>query len=278
MRRDDAGQKGKPWRYVRFGNDGRDEKLPSWLVRSKAKGTLFLIPVEDVGDWAFPFLYGFVAEQREDLNLPTVSWTQLFLNRAYGGLYLRMKLPYDKRKKDGGSGVLREILTVDNDALTKVDTRFNEAGLLYVSTVVDGRFSSLAPPPRSLAWLAKRCPTTETTLLMDNKPPFKVSLLPLPITMSTLYKLIHGQPAASFVDERYRRWAPQSWAATLPSSPPFTQDQRAVMRKRFAEYSRDFLAALRSHGTYYQKVDELRKLLPERQKSIVDLDLKIGGL
>lgn len=275
MRRSDAGQKGKPYTYRRFGG-GSDGDLDSWLTLSKAKGTLFFVPVERVSDWTYPFLYQFVRSQFKDIDLPLVEWTQLFVNRMYSGLYLRITLPYDKRKKDGRTEPLRELLTVDGDTLMKVDTRFNDAGLLYVSTVVDGKLSTLGPPHPAVAWLSARCPTAETTLLMDNKPPHDVSLLPLPVTMSSLYESLYGRLPELFVDERYRRWT--SWTTTLPAAPPFTDEQQARLREDFARYAKDLRIALRNHGLFHQKLDALRGLLPGRQTSVADLGLKLGEL
>ena len=102
VRRSDDQQPGRKWQCYRMAGAGAEP--PSWLLQSKRKkkGTVFLVPVSDVPDWSYPFLYGFVREQREELELPQVEWTQLFVSRLYQGLYLRVALPFDLRVKDGG--------------------------------------------------------------------------------------------------------------------------------------------------------------------------------
>ena len=128
MRRTDAEPPGREWSLARVGPATSDDGPTTWMVSSKRKGngTVFLVPVEDVRDWTYPFLYRFVRTHGPQLDLPEVGWTQVYIDRIYQGLYLRAALPFDPRKKDGGSGILRELLTVEGGRLIKVDTRFGE--------------------------------------------------------------------------------------------------------------------------------------------------------
>ena len=64
MRRSDANQPGRMWEVYEIGGYTTDSSLSSWLVKSKriGKGTVFFVPVEDVTDWVYPFLYQFVRQ------------------------------------------------------------------------------------------------------------------------------------------------------------------------------------------------------------------------
>jgi len=114
MRRYDSRRPGRNRDCLRLPGRNGDAQAHTWLVRSKRKGegTAFFVPVQDVRDWTYPFLYGFVRDSRGEIDLPKVEWTQLFVDRLYQGLYLRVALPFDLRRKDGGSGTLRELLTI----------------------------------------------------------------------------------------------------------------------------------------------------------------------
>ena len=117
-RRSDDEQPGRKWKLTRVrGSDGAGDR---WMVQSKrrGKGTVFFVPALAVSDWAYPYLYSFVRARNPELELPLIEWTQLHVDRVYQGLYLRVTLPFDERKKDGGSGILREILTVSGDRAT----------------------------------------------------------------------------------------------------------------------------------------------------------------
>ena len=57
-----------------------------WLARSEARGAVFFLPVTEVRDWIYPYLYGFVRERRKGLELPRVEWTNPFVDRLYQGL------------------------------------------------------------------------------------------------------------------------------------------------------------------------------------------------
>jgi hypothetical protein len=84
MRRGDPRQPGRKWDLVRIGadridTDTQDPRPATWLVQAKRKGTgtVFYMPVDDVPDWTYPFLYRFVQKHAEELDLPAVGWTQL---------------------------------------------------------------------------------------------------------------------------------------------------------------------------------------------------------
>ncbi|MBI4241882.1 MAG: hypothetical protein HY613_09210 [Candidatus Rokubacteria bacterium] len=275
-RRYDPNTPGRKWDCSQFRVSDRPGGLDAWFVRSKraGKGTVFFVPVEEVRDWTYPFLYNFVRERRPELNLPPVGWTQLFVNRIYHGLYLRVALPFDPRKKDGGSGILQEILTVRGDRLAQIDTRFHAARRLYMDSVAASRFPALRDPSPALAWLARRCPTDATTLLMSNQPPHDLSLLPLPVSLPDLYEALYGRPPHEFKDGRLAQWSRGPWRAETASL-PFADSELATLRSEFEEHARSFSNALRSHAEFHRTLTATRALLPQRQHAAAGLLLRL---
>ncbi len=270
-RRYNANQPGRTWSCVRFG-EARDH----WFVHHKAKGAEFFIPLERVEDWTYPFLYTYMREQYPEFDLPSLFWTQLFVDRIYRGLYLSMELPFDLRKRDGGSGILRELLVVDGDQLTRFDTRFNPAARLFIDLIADGKFPELAPVPSPLAWLAERCPTAELTLLLSNEPPHSVSLLPLPVTLTSLHETMYTVPAPKLVDERYYRWRQAVDQVPVSIDSVIAPDSREGFRQEFERYTNAFQEVLTAHGTYYQNLDSLGTEWSYRQGAVAGLGLQLG--
>ncbi len=245
IRRSRANYPGKRWNVERFA--GSSTGPEHWLLRSKRFGTVFFVPVEEVPDLDYPFFYGFVRGQLEDHELPSVGWTQLFVNRVYSGLYLRVDLPVDPRKKDGRSGLLRELLMVRGDRMTLVDTRFNSDGRLYAECVSNGVFPELREPPPALSWLARRAGTAETTFLLNSAEPFDVTLLPLPVSLAGLFEKLHRAPLEPTVDQRLGEWMAPVAAGSIAAEAPFDEDLRRRMEEDLAEYRSSLGAALRAH-------------------------------
>lgn len=282
-RRSDDEQPGRKWNCVRI--PGRTAGAPdTWFVRSKhkGKGSVFFVPAADVADWGYPFLYEFVRELEEAAGappLPAVRWTQLYVSRLYQGLYLRVQLPFDLRKKDGGSGVLRELLVVQGDRVSTVDTRFDGAPGIYAESVAAARLPELASPSRRLAWLADRAPTPGTTLVMSNEPPHGVRLLPLPISLLDIYRAKTGRSPASFLDERLRRYSRGAWAEGASGSLPFDASQRTELEHRYADYA-DALARALVMDALVREVPPPAEEWLKRQASLSDLqgvdDLQIA--
>jgi hypothetical protein len=237
-----------------------------------------LVPAFDVQDWAYPFLYDFVSRHRGGLQLPQVSWTHLYTDRIYRGLYLRVALPFDKRKKDGGSGILRELLVVRGDELFSVNTRFIESRELHASAVADGVFLNLAPPPPALAWLARRAPTAGTTFLLSNLTPREISLLPLPVSLPELYELKYERMPLTFRDNRYRQWSHGSWRDEIGTPSPFTEAEWAQLRSEFEVYATRLREALSAQAALDLTHESVESALGARQAAIVDLQLSLGSL
>lgn len=279
IRRNDRKQPGRKWNLRNIPDvSGRSER-DIWFTQSKrkGKGTLFYIPVEQISDWTYPFFYRFVRRHDPQLELPKVSWVQLYVNRIYAGFHLRVAMPFDKRKKDGGSGVLRQLLIVEDGQLTHLDTRFNDKRGVYTDAVAKGIFPELHPPSATLAWLARRSPIRGTTFLMPNQAPYEVRLLPLPIPLLALFQADRGYQPAGFRDERLERWTLANWrneANDKVISPEFWKEMRA----EFPAYASAFRSALRLEGQLHHSAEDLKRALPRRQLATAGLGLNLGRL
>jgi hypothetical protein len=277
MRRSDNTQPGRKWDCRSFTGDSGGR---IWLIKSNriGEGTVFLVPALEVPDWTFPYLYGFVRSHRPDLELPKVSWIQLHTDRIYQGLYLWVELPFDKRKKDGGSGILRELLTVRGNELSVVTTRFTDTRNLYLNAVADGILPALNPPPSELAWLARRRGVEDTTFVMSNEAPGDLSLLPLPVSLAEMYRLKNERRPFMFRDSRYHQWTHAGWRAGDPEQLPFSDDELALLRSEFDDYASSLLTELRVQASMNRTFQRIDDLLPNRQASVSDLGLILGGL
>jgi hypothetical protein len=245
----------------------------TWLIRAKSAGTgaQFLVPVSDVPDWTFPFLYAVVRERVPDLELPWVGWTQLFVERIYQGLYLRVALPFDLRKREGGTGLRRELLSIRSGALGVVDSRFLDADRFYVEWARQGRLPELTPPSPALAWLAKRRATGDVTLVTAAHPATGVSLLPLPVSLLDLYRVTYDREATFHADGDYRQWTHGAWreedgAVSVPDD-----DE---LETEFADYAEFFLKALRVDAHAHERLPTARVELAARQLAIEGLGLE----
>jgi hypothetical protein len=246
VRRSRKNLPGKMWDLDRFGQDAAAGIPEHYLLRSKRYGTVFLVPAEAVEDFDYPFVYSFVRREYPELELPEGEWTNLFLNRVYHGLYLRMALPFDLRKKDGGNGTMRELFMIRDNEMTLVDTRFNPDARFYEEGTTLGIFPALKEPPPVLAWLAARCPTADATLVLKNTEPYEVSLLPLPYSLDRLYQRIEGAALRPTLDERFRRWtAPASEYEGAP--PPFDAARRERFEAEYQDYQRRLEIAVAAH-------------------------------
>lgn len=220
-----------------------------WLLRSKKYGTVFFIPVEKATDWRYPFLYRFIAEESgyKNIDLPKVEWNQLFVDRIYAGLFLRVELPYDPKKKEGRTGELREILSVDGPKMTAVDSRFNMNWPLYSSCVSDGIIPVLATQSEPLAWLAANRPTREAIYILSGKPPFAVSPLPLPVSINALYEEFHGASLPAFFDERFAGWDSGREDGYLALANKLNRATNNRFNSSFALYRKKFCNSLGTH-------------------------------
>jgi hypothetical protein len=226
---------GSSYRVTRSAGEAVPGHLPHWLLRSKRLGTVLLVPVEVVADRSLPFAYDFVRRERPELDLPRVRWTQLHVNRVYRGLYLRVELPRDPRKRDGRQGPLRELFLVRGDELRCVDTRFDPAARRQVEAIAAGRFPSLDPPDPVLAWLSLRASDGGMTFLLSGEEPGTLTALPLPLSLSDEAER-HLATLPVTRDERHRRWtqavesaAPQAERLPFDGEPRERFEREAVV-------------------------------------------------
>ena len=280
LRRSDEREPGRSWDCVRIPGGVASGREDSWLVQSKrkGKGTVFFVPVYAVDDWTYPFLYDFVRQQREALELPRLEWTQLFVDRLYRGLYLRVDLPFDPGRKDGGSGVLRELLSIRRDRVSVLDTRFAEAGELFVTLAEAGTLPGAPPSPAELAWLAALAPAGATTFVLSNRWPHELSLLPLAISLPELYARKERRPLRVLGEAPYAQWAARVSQPRAPSVAPFDEAERALLEARFARYAASLHGALLADAELNGTLPLLRELLPERQAAAAELRLRLPEL
>jgi hypothetical protein len=248
--------------------------LESWFLQSKNAATTFLVPVDEIEDWAYPLVYRFVRQQYTTLNLPRVEWVQMYVSRHYQGLYLQVDLPFDTRKRDGGSGIRRELLTVRGDELSRVDTRVQDYGEAYRASVVKGEVPAFDRPAPILGWLARRSPTGGVTMLMTSEPPYRLSLLPLPISLPRLYESMYGRVPDTAVDERYGKLVDE-WSQSPPEA-PFTPAERDAFDAQFRSAAASFVKGLQLHATLHRTTQSLMSELPKRLEGGADLALNLA--
>lgn len=274
MRRSDNNQPGRKWDSFRFSGRSDTPAADTWLVKSKqkGKGTVFFIPVADVDDWIYPFLHAFIAARRNSLDLPALEWTNFYVNRIYQGLYLRVALPFDLRKKDGGNGILRELITIHNGNSGIVNTRFQDTPGIFADLISESKFPILASPSAELVWLAQQNSTQRVTVLLSNVEPLDVSLLPLPVSLPELFEALNGRRPNGYYDNRFASW--NSWPPITGA--PLSSSELVEMRAEFELYSASFRRAIRVDGEFHRTVNYLEAQLPLRQISGSELALDLG--
>ncbi len=280
MRRSDDQQPGRKWQCYRMQRPGSASDVPTWLIQSKRKrkGTVFLVPVSDVPDWSYPFLYGFVRKHREAIELPKVEWTQLFVSRLYQGLYLSVALPFDLRVKDGGSGVLRELLSVDGARVSVVNSRFEEVRGVFAESLAQGQPPILGPQPAPLVWLGQHRPQRDVSFVMSSSAPYDLRLLPLPVSLPRLFELRYGRKPITFEDDRHRAWQLAWRSRADPLAPPFDEAELAQMRTEFQGYSQFLRRALAVDAQRNERGEAHQAQLASRQDAAAGLGLRLGTL
>ena len=278
IHRNETGAAGRNWTCQRFGSESPGLGPDLWLVRAKRKGTgtVLFVPVEQVPDWGYPYLYEFVRLRLSSAELPAVHWTQLFVSRIYQGLYLRVPLPFDLRKREGGSGVRRELLTLRDGEVSVVDTRFLDAGALYDSRLEAGAAPELPLPSQDMGWLVDLRPTPGLTLLLSNLEPFELSPLPLPVSLPDLYARIYRRAPVRFRDPGLARSLPDRGTSTRP--PLLSAEEFADLRSGFESYAGALQSALSSHRHLYDQSETTLDRLAERLDSLLKQSLAPGGI
>ena len=291
LRRDDAREPGRSWDCDSIeAPDGAAYENDAWIVRSTrfGKGTVLFVPVYAVDDWTYPFFNAFVREAIADapsdppddtaqsVALPEVEWTQLFVNRLYEGLYLRIGLPFDLRSKDGGSGILRSILTLDPQSVRVVDTRFEENTAAWENRLTFDDAPIVEADLPLVRWLAAMRPANERTLLLSNQGLQNLRLLPMPISLPELYEQWEGTPLATIESQSAALWAQTTAAYDPAPAPSFDAEASAALRESFVRYSLALERGLLAEGAYRESTERLREVLPQRQAAASMMTLQLG--
>ena len=261
IRRGEMPSLAREWSIERLSGNG-------WLARSPDEGVVFFVPVSEVSDWVYPFIYAFVRERRKGLGLPRVEWTTLHVDRLYQGLFLRVKLPFDR---PDAARARRELLAVESSRVTHIDTWFEPPTSGFDMSADLG----IDPPHASLAWLSALRSETTTLLILTRTPP-KLALMPLPVSVRRLFTAAHGTEPAFHEDERASGWN-ESWRAGLTDTPFLGEQEQSSFNSEFEEYRAVFLSALRVHEEFYGVTGELEASLPGHQRAGVELGLALAG-
>jgi len=245
---------GKMREAYSFGGDPETGELAYWLLVEAEYATVLFIPVNEVEDCTYPYIYGFARKEFDKLDLPEVEWTQLFVNRIYSGLYLKVELPEDPTGSEGRKGPRREILSVDGNRLALVDTLFNPDARLLSDILLAGDFPEFEEPPPAINWLESKNSSAEKSFVLNNQPPYGVSLLPLPVTIDEIYFKLKDEKLRRYVDDRFADWVRQ-----IENEPPppgdklLGEDLWETYLEGYEQYRKDFNAALSSHRELFGK-------------------------
>lgn len=271
VRRSRKGLAGKRWDIHRAPSLGAESGRDLLLLRSKRLGTALFLPSEAVEDLAFPLLYGFVRWKVPELKLPAAYWTQLYVDRTYQGLYLRVHLPVDPRKKDGGSGVLRELLEVAGGQATIIDTRFDRFSRHFSNHIALGLFPEVPAPHPFLAWLDSMRSGTGEVFLLSNDLPGQLSPLPLPIPLSRVLARFSDEGLRYFQDERFLQLqGSQSGAGAAGIPAALDEVARRRLRRDYQVYRRRLRLALATEASVWT--------LPARTVPTIEAVSKAWGL
>ncbi len=251
---------GPEWSMERLDGDG-------WLARSPDEGVTFFVPVSEISDWIYPFLYSFVREHRRGLELPRVEWTTLHVDRLYEGLFLLVSLPFDRPEVQAR----RELLVVEFGRIARIDTGFEQpAGGLDLLAELE-----IDPQHGSVAWLSGLRSETATSLILSRRP-LELALMPLPVSVPTLFAAAYGTQPTFQEDERAVAWN-ESWREIAADTTYLDALEMDAFESEFEEYRDLFLSALRIHGDFHGNADELQGALSERQGSGAELGLELEG-
>ena len=267
LHRDEAGR-GSGWDCESF--PWRGER--AWRLHAKraGTGTVFLVPVRAVRDWSAPLLHEFVRAREPELHLPEARWVQLFVARRYQGVALRMALPFDARRREGGPSRPRELVLLGTPTRV-VDTAFEEAAGIYREAHGAEGLPALVPPSPALAWLARHRPGPEQPLLLTERG--SARLLPLPLSLVDLADGVSRNPIREVPAPSLPSWREPAWAPTADS---FPGAERAALHDDFERAGQGFLRGLRADGRLRGDEASLLASLPERQAAAHALALDLG--
>ncbi len=226
LRRDRAGQAGRKRRVEKVPANVADVRA-TWLLRSRLLGTVIFVPVEAVPDWSLPYVHAWLRDEMPGAYLPEVRWVQLHIDRVYQGVYLKVALPVDLRKKEGGSGNLQSILETDGRRVSRLNTRFEDAPGGFMEELAAGPVPIPRLPLPVIAWLAAMYNLPVKTFIMTAERPRGLYIMPLPVALGPIFERARGRRPAHVEDERFKRWIE---AAAVSSDSPFDSEQMAALQ------------------------------------------------
>lgn len=208
------------------------------LAESKREPSFAFVPVTDIEDPFFPWLYETLRQEESDSGallagaLPPLRWVHLYYNRQFLGLYLQVSLPgrhfADLRlQAEGVAGETNrvapgegapgegsqkeapaeaerlETLIVAGDRLVCADRKLRPICPIYNLAVADGVFPQPVRRPETdlLSWLlAARAPRRSFTFILSDRRYEELEVFPLPFDPSAW---LGGEP---YQDRRYLQW------------------------------------------------------------------------
>lgn len=279
MRRSDRKLAGVTWRLARIpprvpgGREG-------WMTQSKrqGKGTALYLPFDQIEDWSWPLIHGFVRQQRPDLALPEVRWTQLYVDRAYRGLYLQITLPFDPRSADGRVGPLRDLLALDAGRMCRMTTRLSDERGVWDTGVATGVFPTVQPADPLVRWLSATSPASDTTLVLSAGPggkPLNAAAMPMPVSLPAVFAQLHGRRPATHLDVRMHELV-----GPLRQVPEgaWSQASLQALRPWFDLHGRQLLVALRIQAEIDGDLDGVRAAVAQRQAAARLLGLELSRI
>ena len=253
--------------FMRSEAELQQGELPHWALRCKTNPTILLVPINDVDDWAFPYCYQFVQAHDMESDLPRITWIQLFENRIYRGLYLKVELPFERRRWSGDRRRSCDLLAVTGTTMVGLNSRFEGEAELFPQLLADGRFPELTGPSLWVEWLRTRSSIEETLMVIRPLEPFRVSHLPLPVSLESEFFEITSQSIGTWDDDRFHGWkqAADSESVRLELLASATQLQR--FHAEWKTYREAIVAALRVHCEYHRSSQALMGELSQRLDS-----------
>ena len=242
----------------------RGTTAPSFLLRSKNEGIHLFIPCEKVLDWDFPFIQLELAKELEAKSQCKPAWTTLFLSRHYKGLYLKVTLPFDLRKKYGGPDCRRAFIQCDDKGNGLVTcSRLLWPAEAFRRATADGQFPRLRYGRRVYDWsFHSLCQPSH--LIMDSRPPYQMFPLPLPFSLQSLLREVHGNHTSlpKFRDERLSRFDAHRRRQAKSLFELLGKERCGQIEKRLLAYRKVLLEAIKRHlhaSGQSQKLEKFKK-------------------
>lgn len=256
IRRSGTNIPGDSWELNLVPGSANPKNPDSILLISKKKGTIFFVPPSKISNPAYPYSSEFVRKKLKDPDIPKLQWNQVYINRIYSGLYLKVELPSDPTKKKGRKGSRRELLSVKGNHLTLVNTLFNPDSRFLAEVLLSGVFPKATPCNPAIAWLDTISQTERTTFIIGNTEPYNVSIVPMPVTIDEVYEKHFGKSLKPALDERFGEW--HQAATGGAQDPGFSEEEAAGFRAGYENYMKDFGAALDAHRSVFGTADNIQ--------------------